>query len=78
LEYKSTDKKSNSSSKIKNQIQSRGFGTKIKNQGQLFSLRSKVNLHCRRFLASSERQNQVQNQKSNSSSISKIKSKQQT
>jgi hypothetical protein len=36
------------------------FKNKIKNQGQLFSLRSKVSLLRRRFLASSERQYQVQ------------------
>ena len=36
------------------------FKNKIKNQGQLFSLRSKVSLLRRRFLASSERKYQVQ------------------
>jgi hypothetical protein len=46
---------------------------KFKNQGQLFSLRSKVCLLCRRFLASSERQNQVQVQVQKSSSNKKIK-----
>lgn len=39
------------------------FKNKIKNQIQLFSLRSKVSLLRRKFLASSERQGQVQNQK---------------
>jgi hypothetical protein len=42
------------------------FKNKIKNQGQLFSLCSKVSLLSRRFLASSERQYQVQIQKSSS------------
>ena len=46
---------------------------KIKNQGQLFSLHSKFNLLHRRFLASSERQNQVQVQVQKSSSNKKVK-----
>lgn len=45
------------------------FKNKIKNQGQLFSLCSKVSLLRRRFLASSERQEQEQIQKSNSKSL---------
>ncbi len=47
------------------------FKNKIKNQGQLFSLCSKVSLLRRRFLASSERQYQVQVQIQKSSSKKK-------
>ncbi len=47
------------------------FKNKIKNQGQLFSLRSKVSLLRRRFRASSERKYQVRVQIQKSSSKKK-------
>jgi hypothetical protein len=52
--------------KFKNKFKNKN---NFKNQGQLFSLRSEVSLLRRRFLASAERQNQVQVQVQKSRAI---------